>query len=112
MTDQRSAVRRSATPALCADPGLVGLWGVHRLDLVPGLDSLPVGLTPMRRHEIGDEVHIAAVLDSQGTLFGLVQGYGVLDQVPVGNRPAREQLLLAPAVQQIPRAGGPLETRL
>src|SRR5262249_604020 len=105
----RSAMRAAAP---LVSPRLVCLWRVHRFDFVPRLDGLLVRRAAVRHHKVGDEIHVAAVLDAQRTLLGSVELDRLFDQISVRDTTAGTELLLPPTIQQITGPRCALEARL
>src|SRR5215472_4927181 len=98
----------------CSAPSPRGirLRCIHRLDLVPRPHSIVVRRTFVLRHIIGNEVHVAPVLEPQRAALALVESDRLKDQVAVRDPAARCNLLFAPPVEQITGPRYALETRL
>src|SRR5437773_514174 len=86
-------------------PGLVGLGCVHALHLFPSSNGVPLGSTRVLSHEVGHEVDVAPMLDTQRALFRLVQQDRLPYEIAIRDEPAGTELLLAPAVEQVASPG-------
>src|SRR5205809_4307347 len=102
-----SSVRIASLGPCC--PGLVGLGCVHALQLFPSSNGVALRAARVLRHEVGNEVDVAPVLDTQRALFRLVQYERLFYEMAVGDAPAGTELLFAPAVEQVASTGLALE---
>src|SRR5438067_8308677 len=105
------------------DPRVIGLRAVHRLQLLPRVDRVGLCGSRVLRHEIAQEVDVAAVRDLSELLGRLREPNIFLDQGAIRERDAAGQLLLSPSIQSVhctrpPSEGGdkpsglPLQERL
>src|ERR1700731_3322805 len=85
---------------------------IHPLDLMPRPHGIVMRRTFVVRHIVGNEVHVASLLDPQRSALALVESDRLNYQVAVRDPAARSNLFFAPPVEQITGPRCTLETRL
>jgi len=90
-------------------PRTIVLGYVELLQLLPSAQRLLARGTSLSSEEVAHEVDVAINGDLRERLFGQVQPNVFLDQVPVAELDAVDELLFSPAIEPISRAGFPFQ---